>query len=476
MRRWAFWVCLILLGVGPLIWVSCSLRWLGKPTWQPPNPVAILGEEQYSTFRYWSLLFMPTEEGKPVYLLLREGEVFLTTVDVDRESILQYRESDGTSLTVSAEEAKVILNGKTVTLDLDKDEAWKWLERATPEEMGALRLIRMSSKLEGQQLSLLKRLSKHNPNVGLFIEDTEVLRQSLPLFDPVFLGLSWDEEPDLQDLASLRDKKRVHTLLLSGKEMKLAPTFLPRMTSLETLMIGDWNPRETRPLPQDLTNLKRLILSAPELKDLTMLGNPPNLEELSLVGSSSLEYLTGLSNYPGLKVLSLHGCGNVKDLTPLRHLKQLRWLSPPPTTTQEQLEEILRDHPGLVVLELGAENVIDLTPITDLRKLRYLLVNCPNARTDPLFEMKNLRWLAVSTGKVEKKEGKEAPKEEDLAVRLQKALPQTAVVRVEPLCLGSGWILLLAPAVLMAWWLTRPGGRNRPRMEADSVRVPNHQG
>ena len=417
---------------------------------------------------------MPTEEGKLTYLLLREGEVFFFG---DLDSLLQYRESDGTSLTVSAEEAKVILNGKTVSLNLDQDEAWKWLERATPEEMGALRLIRMSSKLEGQQLSLLDRLSKHNPNVGLFIEDTEVLRQSLPLFDPVFLGLSWDEEPDLQDLASLRDKKRVRTLLLSGKERKLAPTFLPRMTSLETLMIGPWNPRETGPLPEDLTNLKRLILSAPELKDLTMLGNQPNLEELSVVGSSSLEYLTGLSNYPELKVLSLLGCGNVKDLTPLRHLKQLRWLSLPPTTTQEQLEEMLREYPGLVILELfGAEKVTDLTPIKDLRKLRYLLVNCPNARPDPLFEMKNLRWLAVSTGKEEKKEGKEAPKEEDLAVRLQKALPQTAVVRVEPLCLGSGWILLLAPAVLMAWWLTRPGGRDGSRMEADSVRVPNHQG
>lgn len=469
MRRWAFWVCLILLGVGSLIWVSCSLRWLGKSTWQPPDLVSILGGERWSTFRYWLLYFRPTEEGKLVYLLLREGEV-LFPGDRDKDSFLQYRKSDGAFLTVSAEEAKAILNGKTVTLNLDQDEAWKWLEKATPEEMGALRLIRISRKLEEQQISLLKRLSKHNPNVGLFIEDTEVLRQSLSLFDPVFLGLSWDEEPDLQDLAGLRDKKRVRTLLLGGKEMKLAPTFLPRMASLETLIIGGWNPTETGPLPEDLKNLKRLILSAPELKDLTILGNQPNLEELGLVESSSLEYLTGLSNYPELKVLSLHGCGNVKDLTPLRHLKQLRWLSLPPTTTQERLEEMLREHPGLVVLELfGAGKVTDLTPIKDLRKLRYLLVNCPNARPDPLFEMKNLRWLAVSNRKKEKKEGEQARGEEDLAVKLQKALPQTAVVCVEPLCLGSGWILLLLPAVVMAWWVTRPGGKNGPRMDADSV-------
>jgi len=477
MRRSVFRVCIILLGVGPLIWVSCSLRWLGRPTWQPPDPVAILGEKQCSTFRYWPwpTFFRPTEEGKPVYLLLREGELFLTK-DGDRESILQYRKSDGTSLTVSHEEARDVINGKTVTLGLDQEEAWKWLEKATPEEMETLRLIGISPKLEEQQISLLKRLSKHNPNVGLFIQETEVLRQSLPLFDPVFLSLSSDVEPDVQDFAILRDEKRIRTLFLGENEMKLAPTFLPRMASLETLIILGWNPTEAGPLPEDLTNLKRLILISPELKDLTMLGNQPNLEELSLVGSP-LDYLAGLSNYRKLKVLVLHGCGNVKDLTPLRNLNQLKWLGLPPTTTQEQLEEILREHPGLVVLELfEAGKVIDLTPITDLRKLGYLLVNCPNARPDPLFEMKNLRWLAVSPGKKEKKEGKEAPREEDLAVRLQKALPQTAVVRVEPLCLGSGWILLLAPAVVMAWWLTRAGGRNRPRMEADSVRVSNHQG
>ena len=471
MRRWAFWVCLILSGIGSLIWVSCSLRRLGKPPWQPPNLVAILGEETYSTFRHWPLLFGPTEEGKPAHLLLRGGEVFFT-----EDGWAPYRKRDGTSLTAWDGEGRTMINGKTATLDLDQEEVWTWLEKATPEEMEALRFIHMSNTLEEHHLSLLKRLSKHNLNVGLSVEEPEVLRQSLSLFDPVFLGLFWDEECDLEDFDGLRDKKRVRTLILGEKQIKPVATFLSRIAGLETLIIFDWYSTRTGPLPENLTNLKRLILLTPELRDLTMLGNQPNLEELSVIESSSLEHLAGLSNYPELKVLGLRGCGNVKDLTPLSYLKRLRWLSLPPTTTQEQLKEILREHPDLVVLELfGLENVIDLTPITDLRKLRYLLVNCSNARPDPLFEMKNLRWLAVSAGE-KGKEGKETPGEEDLAVELQQALPQTAVVRVEPLCVGSGWIFLLAPAVVMAWWITRPGGRDGSRMEADSVRVANHHG
>jgi len=67
---------------------------------------------------------------------------------------------------------------------------------------------------------------------------------------------------------------------------------------------------------------------------------------------------------------------------------------------------------------------------------------------------------------VEEKDGKVKPDDRQRLVRLRKELPETAIVRVAPMCLGSGWILLLVPAVAMAWWLaarrrrrSRPGAR-----------------
>ena len=115
--------------------------------------------------------------------------------------------------------------------------------------------------------------------------------------------------------------------------------------------------------------------------------------------------------------------------------------------------EIVHDHPDLAGLELfETGEITDLTPLKDLRHLKYLLVETPNADPDPLLEMKGLRWLAVSQ---EKKEADEEPQGEDRFVKLQKALPQTAIVGVVPLCLGSGWILLLVPATGLAWLIEK---------------------
>jgi hypothetical protein len=82
-----------------------------------------------------------------------------------------------------------------------------------------------------------------------------------------------------------------------------------------------------------------------------------------------------------------------------------------------------------------------------LRNLRYLLVGTPNAKLDPILAMRGLRWVAVS--------GKDKKAAQEDAVKIQEALPETAVVLVNPVCLGSGWILLLGPGVLLACWVEK---------------------
>jgi len=77
--------------------------------------------------------------------------------------------------------------------------------------------------------------------------------------------------------------------------------------------------------------------------------------------------------------------------------------------------------------------------------------------------MKGLEYLAVA---LEEKDGKVKPEHQEMVVRLRKELPDTAVVLLAPLCLGSGWILVLVPAVAMAWWLAARRKRRRPRPDA----------
>jgi hypothetical protein len=64
-----------------------------------------------------------------------------------------------------------------------------------------------------------------------------------------------------------------------------------------------------------------------------------------------------------------------------------------------------------------------------------------------LRDLKSLRLVVLT-----EKTFKEQP---DQVADLKKALPSTQVVMGAPICLGSGWILLLVPAAGAAWLLRR---------------------
>ena len=440
-----FWV--ILLTMGTMILVSCSLRWLAKPSWEAPKVVAVNGADAWSVWQGDSnLVYAPLKQGQPTHLLLRDRDVVFAH-EPKKETPFVYLDTDGLTLSVTYNGLGTEINGNTVSLFLEKDEAWEWLEKAPPEDLSALRLIAIGGEIGERRLESLKRLSRVNPNVGLWTE-SKVLQLILPLFDPsvVFLFLFEGQMVGHEIPAVLSDKKHIRTLHLDGRLLKGGMDFLSKMPALETLAIDGWDPSISGPLPEDLNNLRSIILTDPKGKNLASLGKKPHLDKLRLQKNCPLESLDGLSNFSGLKELDLFRCKEINELSPLKQLKQLKWLGLPLATTQEQLETIVRDHPNLVGLELlEADKVTDLNALKELRSLKYLLVNTPNAKPDPLFGMKGLRWLAVTI----------KDNNEELLVKIQQALPETSVVRASPVCLGSGWILLLAPGVLFACWVEK---------------------
>jgi hypothetical protein len=93
--------------------------------------------------------------------------------------------------------------------------------------------------------------------------------------------------------------------------------------------------------------------------------------------------------------------------------------------------------------------------VKGLRRLQVLTVSSP-VMLEPLTEPTPLRLLGL--GPV-KDDGGDAPAVQkrltETLVKVMDANPDLAVVQVSPLCLGSGWILLLVPATAAAWWLAR---------------------
>jgi hypothetical protein len=148
--------------------------------------------------------------------------------------------------------------------------------------------------------------------------------------------------------------------------------------------------------------------------------------------------------------LSLTACEKVADLGPLKNLA-LEYLSFPPKISQQEFDAVVKDHPGLKAVELfGCENVKDIGYLKGLKNIEALVLIKPAFEGEKhladLKELKGLRLLVLPP---------DAFKGSAEIADLQKALPDCLITAGKPLCLGSGWILLLAPVAAGAWLVAR---------------------
>jgi len=427
--------------------------------WRPPAIVQIDGGEAWIVRSpLYPLVFARVRKGRPFHLLLREGDLVHGAGSAKGYAPFPYRVTDGRALVVAKTEVGTALAGKLISLKLDNGLAGEWLRGATPEEVSSLRLICLSKGVTAEGTELLQKVADGNPYVDLLVSgDDAALDHALPVFTPHRLWV--DGLCPTRDVRGfIGSQPRLHTLALKcDKPSDLG--FLARQRTLQTLILTNWKPAESGPLPDGLPSLRSLLVLGGEFKDLAAIGKQPQLEELTLAGIKSLEDLSRLTEFPALQTLSLQDCGSVTDLEPLGRLKDLKWLALPPATTQRQLNDVVRDHANLLILAaVGVKHIESLTPVRRLSDLTAFMVGTP-ALLDPLYRMTNLDLLAVYVDKDE---------ETSAAVLggLQQALPDTAVVRVAPMCLGSGWILLLVPAVVLAWWVAARRKRQWPRADA----------
>ncbi|KPK44091.1 MAG: hypothetical protein AMK72_12485 [Planctomycetes bacterium SM23_25] len=403
----------------------------------------------------YGLMFAPAEKGQATHLLVRDGDVILAK-DL---SEFPYRSSDGPALKVGGDKTVTTLAGKPVALSLEQEVGWTWLKEASPEQMASLRLVKAGPEPpEGVDAEpLIKKLAGANAAIDLIVTDADALGPLLEHFDPAWLSIG-GASLEKKHWAALAGEKRLRTLAMEGDEEGDLP-LLACLSNLETLVLTNWHMEKAGPLPDGLASLRSLVVFGGKMKDLACLGKQPRLEELNLMAQKELTDINALAGHPHLKTVCLRYCEGVTDVAVLKQLEGLKWLAVPPATTQQQFAEIVRDHPGLTVLEASnCEKITDLAPVGDLRGLEALVV-VTAAPPDPLYAMKHLKFLAVF---VEEKEGKVKPEHQEMVVRLRKALPETAVVRVAPMCLGSGWILLLVPAVALGWWLAARRRRPEP--------------
>ena len=431
--------------------LSCIRPEQAVDPWVLPQPVKIeLERAENDTAKNdevgWYNYFSPSgfswvsgdTAGSSGGLLLREGD--LVVDDSSKGGLFLYLVSDGPALRVAVTDGGISMAGKVVAVSLEDPSGWKWLQEASEPELTGIRFVSVPGELDTTGLPALERLAAANPGVGLMLGSEETLLTILPLFRPHMLFLpEMDVGSDAKVRTLMADQKQLETLLMTAKDSG-SLDFLPSLPGLRRLFISDWDVEQAGPLPAGLTGLKTLVVWGADMTDLSALRTElVGLEELSLI-DTALSELTGLAALPNLRTLILTGNDGLTDLSGLDSLKELQWLGLPSKTSQEQFATILRTHPDLKILELvEVDDVTDLAPLRGLQGLEGLVLAGDYKNLEVLRELKSLRFVGIP-----KELLKEAPEQ---VAALRQSLPDALVVPVAPFCLGSGWILLLIPAI-----------------------------
>ena len=414
--------------------------------WTPPRIVRFEGSEGcFNYSRSYMAWAVKAEKQATAAVLAREGDLLA----FEKGGAFPYAPADGDVLTVTVEgESDLTLGGRPVCVGLGKEKAerWEWVKNAPMTELAHVRFLNIPDVVAPKRVPLLEKLAKACPGAGLALDDAEAARQVLPLFKPrMLLGAEFLFEPDAEGL--LVHLAEVEFLGVEvGKEVK-GLGIVSRLPRLRTLMLLDWDPEQTGPLPKEgCTALRSLIVGSEHVTDLTAVSHLAELRELHLARCAKLADVGALARLPKLRALTLTGCKKLTDLSPLGALPELAWLALPPETSQEQLAAVAAQNGGVEVLELiGCEKVTDLGPVAGMAKLWGLVLIKTPAPREPLRQMKTLRYLALEADVFEKSA--------DEVAALEKDLPGCTIVAGEGMCLGSGWILLLVPVAALAWFL-----------------------
>jgi len=435
----------ILASTFPLVVVAivapaCS----GSSGWKAPTVVRIESKEPVASMMpSWINWLSDSPEGQPQALLLRDGDLIFGP-----DAPFRYQASDGTSLKIEAEKWMVRVGQKIVTIGFNEQEGRDWLAKATDSQLKDLRLVGIPKDISADVHDLLGRLASANPSVDLMLESEAGLLETLPKFAPrsVFMP----DDAKTASVGLLANEPQLETLLIKSDEAG-GLDVLAKIPKLTRLVVGDWDPAKTGPLPTGMnSHLRSLIVAGGSaVKDLAGLKNvPTDLEELSVIDTKNLTDITGVSRFPHLTTLILNGSEGIGDLSGLSALKDLRWVGVPEKTTQEQFAAFVSAHADLAVLDLiGNKQITSLAPLASLTHLEGLILQGPYENMSAIHALKTLKFVGLSD-----KVWDASPEQ---VAALKAALPDAMVVRVSPFCLGSGWILLLAPALLIVWAVRR---------------------
>jgi hypothetical protein len=389
----------------------------------------------------------PEIEGQnEVTLTASDGDLLYMMNSDDLQLYYRYNSKDGQDFEVAfdtLQAVKVYLNGKLNYMELSESTSHEEFEALTNSEISQLSTLNINGPLNTHLISILEEHKSQLQGLGLVLENASGvidLTNLLSICRPEFLVL--DDSWHLPEQGVNNIFEDLELLWI----YEYVPTFVGAVggfRDLESLIIYGWEPLPGELLPlSSLKNLKTLTLAESYPTSLKNIEFPESLFSLSLILCDTLGDIDQLEKLPKLRRLNLTLCDNLNNVGSLRNLESLRWVSFPVNITQQEFRELAGSLKQLEVVELtSCTEISDLSPLRQLEQLKILALLLEKEQLVGLDSLKQLELVILKEDLFE--DNPEWIKE------LRASLPQSKIVPGSGACLGSGWLLLLLPLIIL---------------------------
>jgi hypothetical protein len=422
-------VCFLTLGMLVFIFSSCSPK---------KNTFSILefsGADKVMNYSKSSFLWQNVSENKsPVPIAASPGDLIV----FDNHLLVYDSDSSGNRFLAESNDSIMYLNGKIFSISISENEGMLgWFRNIDALDLSSLQFLGCDSVSSAEFFPYLKNLARIRPDIGIsFTGDFSEMAGLLSVFKPGFIVQPTICKSDFEQLGKLNNLRIL--LVTFGDDIIDEP--LPALPALEQIFIMEDGYELTNDLFKNNTQIRKVIINDRHVFDFSILNPLTDLRELVISGADSLINTDLINSHKKLELLSV--TGETSDFDPaLINLPSLRWMTFFSNVTQNEFDSFIRMHPDLEILGLVNNDTIkNLQPLTEIKNLAGLIVSDTVTDIATIKELKNLKYLSLPSEYL-KKDGNEAV--------IRQSLPDVKLAANEGFCLGSGWLILIIPLVMM---------------------------
>ena len=404
--------------------------------------VKLKGSDAYTNFTRSDFEWITGPDKDSISALpLYDGDLIYILSGSDELPFHRYKEKDGNYLDFYHDDFLLFMNGNIISIELSEDENFmEWIKGIDTKDIHDLRYISVTSYSSEIHLKYLKKIAGVKTDIGLFVaEDITDLDDILDLFDPAWIaapGCQFDEKTKKK----IANEKNLELLYIGEDSWDLS--ILSELPKLEALILLEIpQPENKEPLIKN-DDIKSLTIMKSGIRDISSLSNLTKITELNLLDCDSLSSINSVDKLKNLQCVSLINCDNLKDINVLNKLPSLKWISFNPHITEIELDNFIKDHKSIEVAELTyCKNISDVSPFKKLKKLSCFTYYETDIDLNSVYELKGLSYLSLPDSIYDNALNIE---------KIQEKNPNCVIVPNAGFCLGSGWLLLIIPALVIS--------------------------